>query len=174
MDIETLLSVMKYYQTSDKIQLLKEAAKANNKQHTELLITLIKAQNWNIIYRKSQEEYEFISQMNTPTSYYNFYIESIDDSRQKTMSYQQTKEFVQACTLEQNIDLQKFILEIYMIFRTYHPKKNTLYLQGSSNAGKTYVLEGLVPHKDKVGSHITSKDFQFQECITKLINELTL
>ena len=56
-------------------------------------------------------------------------------------------------------------------------KKNTLYLQGTSNAGKTYVLESLVPHKDKVGQHITSRDFCFQECINKpviMINELTL
>ena len=68
-------------------------------------------------------------------------------------------------------------MEVYSILRMYHPKKNTLYLQGTSNAGKTYVLESLVPHKDKVGQHITSRDFCFQECINKpviMINEITL
>lgn len=35
----------------------------------------------------------------------------------------------------------------------------------------------ILPQKDKVGSHITSKEFAFQECTKKsviLINELTL
>ena len=93
------------------------------------------------------------------------------------MSYEKSVEFFSQWTREQGMDTLEFIMEVYSILRMYHPKKNTLYLQGTSNAGKTYVLESLVPRKDKVGQHITSRDFCFQECINKpviMINELTL
>ena len=93
------------------------------------------------------------------------------------MTYEDTVSFFSFWTAEQGIDLMTFISEVYVILKMYHPKKNTFYLQGTSNAGKTYLLESLVPHKDKVGSHIRSRDFMFQECIKKqiiLINELTL
>ena len=137
------------------------------------MTTLIPSHNWNVTYWKSQAEYEFLIALNTPTNYFNIFIQH----RQKTMTYEETADFMLKWTLEQNIDLRTFILQVYMILRKYHLKKNTLYLQGASNAGKTYMLEWLVPHKDKVGNHIMSRDFMFQECLTKpiiLINKLTL
>ena len=174
LDIENLLELMKHYKTAEKIQLLQDVI---NQHHLDQLTSLIRSHNWNIIYRESQEEHEFMTALTTPTNYYNIFIEHIDDIRQKTMSYKETTDFMLKWTLKQNIDLRTFILQVHMILRKYHPKKNTLYLQGSSNTGKSYILEGLVPHKDRDGSHITSRDFQFQECLTKpiiLINDLTL
>ena len=78
---------------------------------------------------------------------------------------------------EQGIQPAQLLLELYSSLRMCNPKKNTLYLQGRSNAGNTYLLTGIVPFKETAGSHITSKDFPFMECVTKsiiLINELTL
>ena len=102
---------------------------------------------------------------------------TVDDSRQKTMNYENTVQFFNQWTFEQGINILQFIMEIYSVIRMYHPKRNTFYLQGTSNAGKTYILESIVPHKDKVGQHITSRDFMFQGCLNKpviVINELTL
>ena len=178
LDIEKLLHLMKTYKTPDKLQLLKEASQANDTNHQDQLKDLIRSQQWNIIYRKAQDEYEFILTLQDDAqSYFNTFMQNVDDSRQKTMPYEDTVNFFTAWTTEQNIDLLTFTLEMYTIIRMYHPKKNTLYLQGASNAGKTYVLESKVPHKDKVGQYITSKDFMFQECLNKtiiLVNELTL
>ena len=165
---------MEHYKTAEKIQLLQDVT---NQHFLDQLTSLIRSHNWNIIYRKSHEEYKFMTALTTPTNYYNIFIEHRDDTRQKTMSYEETTDFMLKWTLKQNIDLRTFILQVYMILRKYHPQKIHCYLQGSSNAGKSYIPEGLVPHKDKVGSHIISRDIQFQECLTKpviLINELTL
>ena len=107
--------MMKHYNTSDKIQLLKDATNSKNQQHMDQLTSLIRVQNWNIMYRKSQEEYEFLTQMKTPANYYTLFIQHVDDSRQKTMTYEDTKQFKTSWTLEQNINLQQFILEVYMI-----------------------------------------------------------
>ena len=140
------------------------------------LKTMIGSNNWNMIYRKAQEEYKFSISVRTPQNYCHTFIQDVDDTHQKTMTKCMTNFTVEWC-VEQSIGLMLFILQIYSIPRKLHPKINTLYLQRASNARKTYVLEGLVRHKDKVGSHILSKDFPFQECLIRpiiLINELTL
>ena len=178
LDIETLLQLMRKYQTPDKIQLLRETTQSENTQDQQNLKDLIRSNNWNIIYKKSQEEFDFINTLKEDEqSYFHTFMTTVDDTRQKTMNYQNTVKFFNLWTFEQGINTLQFIMEIYCVIRMYHPKRNTFYMQGTSNAGKTYILESLVPHKDKVGQHITSRDFMFQECLNKpviLINELTL
>ena len=176
-DIDLLLQLMKKYATADKIQLLRETTASQDKNDQDSMKDLIRLTNWNIVYKKAQAEYDFLTTLKQDENYYHTFLTAVDDSRQKTMTHQQTVDFFNDWTQEQNIDILKFILEVYSIMRMYHQKKNCLYLQGLSNAGKTFVLESLLPHKDKVGQHITSRDFCFQECLTKpviMINELTI
>ena len=128
MDIENLLHIMRHYKTSDKIQILKEANKQNQPEHTDQITTMIRSYNWNRVYRKAQEEYEFSTAVASEDKYYNIFMRNVDDSRQKTMTKEDTTKFMIDWTTEQKI--QTFILEIYSIIRMFHPKINTLYLQG--------------------------------------------
>lgn len=179
-DIENLLRLMTKYNTSEKNQLITNVHKdPTNQEDKETITSLIRSNTWNIIYKRSQEE--FIHQSINPefSNYYNLFMEHIsqEPSDSPQMSIAQTANFVEEWSKEQGIKHGDLILEIYSILRMYHPKRNTFYLQGQSNAGKTYLLHMVLPQKDKVGSHISSRDFPFQECPTKpviLINELTL
>lgn len=170
---------MTTYNTSEKNQLITNIYRSNSQEDKDKLTDLIRTHNWNMIYKRSQEE--FIHKTINPghSNYYNLFLDHISKqpSDNQQMSILQTARFLKEWTDEQNIQLGQLILEIYVILKMYHPKKNTFYLQGQSNAGKTFLIHMILPQKDKVGSHITSKDFAFQECTTKsviLINELNL
>lgn len=179
-DIENLLKLMTKYNTSEKNQLITNIHKhPKNDEDKDTITNLIRANTWNIVYKRSQEE--FIHQSINPefSNYYTLFMEHIsqEPSDSPQMSVTQTAQFVEEWCKEQGIKHGELVLEIYNTLRMYHPKKNTFYLQGQSNAGKTYLLHMVLPQKDKVGSHISSRDFPFQECPTKpviLINELTL
>ena len=78
---------------------------------------------------------------------------------------------------EQDINPVELLKEFWKVCAQWHPKRNTIHLQGASNAGKTYWLHSMIPEKSVIGEMITSQDFAFQECINMgliLINELTL
>lgn len=94
----------------------------------------------------------------------------------KQMSYELTQKcFLEWC-FEQRIDPLKFLISAYLVLTMKIPK-NTLYLCGRSNAGKTYFTNALLPLTHHIGSYITSRDFAFRECLTKpviLISELTI
>ena len=94
MDIENLLSLMKFYKTNDKIQILKEATHTNNTKHLDQMTTLIRGNNRTMIYRKSKEEYEFSTALTSPSNYYRVFMRDIDDSRQKTMNRDDTTDFM--------------------------------------------------------------------------------
>ena len=139
LDIENLLELMKHYKTADKIQLLKDVTNQHNQHHLDQLTSLIRSHNWNIIYRKSQEEYVFMTALTTHTNYYNIFIEHIDDIRQKTMSYKETTDFMLKWTLKQNIDLRTFILQVHIILCKYHPKKiHCIFKDLPTQANHTY------------------------------------
>ena len=136
LDTENLLELMEHYKTAEKIQLLQDVT---NQHHLDQLTSLIRSHNWNIIYRKSQEEYKFMTALTTPTNYYNIFIEHRDDTRQKTMSYEETTDFMLKWTLKQNIDLRTFILQVYMILRKYHPQKiHCIFKDLPTQANHTY------------------------------------
>ena len=63
---------------------------------------------------------------------------NVDDTRQKTMDYENTVKFFNEWTSEQGINTLQLIMEIYTVIRMYHPKRNTFYLQGTNKAGKTH------------------------------------
>lgn len=179
-DIESLLRLMTKYKTSEKNQLITNIHKdPTNTEDIETITTLIRSNTWNMIYKRSQEE--FIHKCYNPdfSNYYQLFVDHIsqEPSDSPQMSIQDTAKFIQEWCKEQGIRHGELIIEIYTILKMYHPKRNTFYLQGQSNAGKTFLLHMVLPQKDKVGSHISSKDFPFNECPTKpiiLINELTL
>ena len=78
---------------------------------------------------------------------------------------------------EQGLNPAEVALEIYMVLGKYVPKKNTFYLCGQSNAGKTFWVNSFIPEKSLIGEMISSSDFAFQECVNKsliLINELQI
>lgn len=178
-DIENLLKLMTTYNTSEKNQLITNIHNSKSEDDKTNITYLIRSNTWNIVYKRAQEEFVHHSINPDYSNYYTLFMNHICEQPPDSphMNIPQTANFVQDWCQEQGIPAGQLILEIYNILKMYHPKKNTLYLQGQSNAGKTYLLNMVLPQKDKVGSHISSKDFPFQECATKsviLINELTL
>ena len=84
LDIQTLLQIMKIYKTADKVQLLKEANLAKEETHKQQLKDLIRSNQWNTIYRKAQEEYNFIQTLqDNTTSYCHTFMTDVDDSLQQ-------------------------------------------------------------------------------------------
>lgn len=158
-DIITLKNMMNKYDTTDKYELFTAAKNTDNKDK-QTLRNLIRHQNWKKIYQVAVEE-RVIDYRLDKKAYYDICM-SIPKTipGKKQMTYEQT----QQCFIE-------------LVLTMKIPKKNTLYLCGRSNAGKTYFTNALLPLTHHIGSHITSKDFAFQECLTKpviLISELTI
>lgn len=176
-DIEKLLTLMNRYNASDKNQLIANVHNSTQQEDKDTLTDLIRAMNWNLIYKRSQEEFVHKVIIPTQSNYYTLFQQYIskEPSDFPQLSIIKTADFLEQWTREQNIPLGTLMLELYATLRMFHPKKNCFYMQGESNAGKTYLFNMILPQKDKVGSHIT--EFPFQECTKKsviLINELTL
>ena len=132
--------------------------------------------NWRQVYQQATDEIKTKNE-HKRYNYYEQFMAITNDRGITMMSQEDTKTFLQKWCAEQKIPFITFMMELYATLTMTHPKRNILYLQGASNAGKTFVLTGLFPFKDLVGSHITSKEFPFHECVQRpviLINELTL
>lgn len=56
-DIENLLKLMNKYNSSEKNQLITNVYNSSNQQDKDTLTDLIRAVNWNLIYKRSQEEF---------------------------------------------------------------------------------------------------------------------
>ena len=173
---------MQKYDTADRTTLQGRIHLENNQEDAEILKTLIRSSSWPKIYKTATDERTFTMVTTDKKTYYDVFM-AIDTNQenlqepQKKLTLQQTTQLMEDWTKEQGIDLLEFQLKIYAIIKQTHPPKNTLYLQGQSNAGKTYITNSLIPNKDKIGSHISSKEFPFMECVNKnliLINELTI
>ncbi|KAL4237075.1 hypothetical protein ACF0H5_005459 [Mactra antiquata] len=67
--------------------------------------------------------------------------------------------------------------DMYKVLKQTDNKKNTLYLQRSYNAGKTYLTKMMIPIDSIAGYHTTSREFPFCDAVYApiiLINELTI
>lgn len=142
--IENTIKLMNIYGTTEKYQIFRKIMRTpHHDEDLQLYKELTRSNNW---INKTKEQ-----------NYYDVFM-SLKEIRQPTLSIKDTAEYYILWTAEQNIDPMELMLQIFAHFKQLIPKKNTLYLQGESNAGNTYFLEGLVPHKDITGSHITSKE----------------
>jgi hypothetical protein len=175
--IVALKTLMTKYDTTDKYELFAAAKSSNNKDDEQMLRNLIRHQNWKRVYQVAVEERDIDYRLDKKQYYEIFMaIPKVIPGR-KMMTYRQTQLcFIEWCQ-EQRIDPLRFLISAYLVLTMKIPKKNTLYLCGRSNAGKTFFTNALLPLTHHIGSHITSKDFAFQECVTKpiiVISELTI
>ena len=173
---EELIVLMNKYKTTDKTTLNKLIMDRDDKQDQEKMKYLMRNANWRQVYQQATDEVTTRND-HTQHNYYEQFMQITNDRGQKMMSVQETANFLHNWCKEQRIPYHTLLIEMYAVLNMTHPKRNTLYLQGASNAGKTFLLNGIFPFKDLVGSHITSKEFPFQECVQRpviLINELTL
>lgn len=164
---------MKKYQRETKEDLFRVT---HNTDDHETLVTLTRDRNWNRIYTTAREEYS-IKNIIEDQKYYDWYMSYKPIDPTDIMTPQQTKKYFNDWCAEQNIQPANLISDMHSILKMTEQKINTLYLQGASNAGKTFLLKGLVPIDSKVGYHTTSKDFPFGEAVNFpliMINELTI
>lgn len=169
--------MMNKYNTTDKYELFTAAKNTDNKDDVQTLRNLIRHQNWKKIYQVAIEERDIDYRLDKKAYYDIFMAIPKTIPGRKQMTYDQTQKcFLEWC-FEQRIDPLRFLISAYLVLTMKMPKKNTLYLCGRSNAGKTYFTNALLPLRHHIGSHITSKDFAFQECLTRpviLISELNI
>lgn len=85
------------------------------------------------------------------------------------MTEYQTKIFFKDWCREQNITGHQFLIDLHTVLKMKEQKVNIFYLQGASNAGKTFMLKGIIPVDSKAGYHTTSKDFPFGEAVNQPI-----
>ena len=173
---EELINLMNKYQTTDKTTLNKLIMDRDDKDDQDKVKYLMRNANWRQVYQRATDEV-ITRNDHKQYNYFEQFMQITNDRGQKMMSVEDTALFLHQWCDEQRIPYHTLLMEIYAVLNMTHPKRNTLYLQGTSNAGKTFLLTGIFPFKDLVGSHITSKEFPFQECVQRpviLINELTL
>ncbi|KAL4240793.1 hypothetical protein ACF0H5_001581 [Mactra antiquata] len=131
------------------------------------------------VFTNPKEEYTLMNQINTE-KYYDWYMRfnpNIYANKTSFLTWEQTQGFLYFWTLEQQINPNDLVRNMHNVLKQTNPKKNTLYFQGASNAGKTYLCKLLIPIDSIAGYHTTSKEFPFGEAVYQpiiLINELTI
>ena len=175
-----LVELMKKYKAYNKAQLFKTMS-----DHLELDGSDIDLSNFSQLVCHPQQKIFFenalaMIQMTTDVKETSYLMSLFDIDLSKSdgcLSEGETAELFLRWCKQQAINPTELAIDIYFVLSQYVPKKNTLYLQGQSDAGKTYWVNSLLPNKSLLGEMITSSDFAFQECVNKeliLINELVL
>lgn len=159
--IEKCISLMNKYQRETKEDLFKAT---HNTEDQDTLVTLTRDRNWTRIYTTAREEYS-INNLIADQKYYDWFMQYKPIDTTDLMTPRQTKKYFNEWCTEQNIQAEKLLNDMHAILKMTHQKVNTLYLQGASNAGKTFLLKGIVPIDSKAGYHTTSKDFPFGEAV---------
>jgi hypothetical protein len=93
------------------------------------------------------------------------------------MTVEETEELLNRWCNEQGIPVGAFLFDAWTILGQKLPKKNCLYLQGASNAGKSFWIDAMIGWCDSVGNQIESDQFMYQELINKkvaVLNEIHL
>lgn len=173
--IDALLNLMDKYQLDTKDDLFR--ATYNSTEDRETMVTLTRDRNWPRIYTTAKEVWSITNQIENQTYYEWFMNYTPQEHQPDLMRELQTKEYFTKWTREQNINPDDILRDMHAVLKMTNSKENTLYLQGASNAGKTFILKGIVPVDSKAGYHTTSKDFPFGEAVNQpiiLINECTL
>lgn len=141
------------------------------------MVTLTRDRNWTRIYTTAKEEWSINNSLEN-INYYEWFLNYTPPPNQPDMmTEEQTKHYFTDWCTEQHVNPDKLLQDLHDVLIMKHSKKNTLYLQGASNAGKMFLLKGIVPVDSKAGYHTTSKDFPFREAVNApiiLINELTI
>lgn len=150
---------MDKYQRETKEDLFKAT---RHTEDQETLISLTRDRNWNKIYATAREEFS-INNIMDDQKYYDWFMKFNPIDTTDMMTPSQTKKYFHDWCIEQHIRPDRLLTDMHDILKMTHQKVNTLYLQGSSNAGKTFLLKGLVPIESKVGYHTTSKDFPLEK-----------
>ena len=168
-----MLTIMNKYQIDNKEDLFKATAKSQDHQK---LIQLSRDRNWTRIYNTAREEFA-INNIIDDRTYYEWFMSYRPLTTHDLMTKQQTDKYVTEYCKEQCISPAKLLTDLYDVLRMNHNKVNGFYMQGQSNAGKTFFLKGVVPVDSKPGYHTTSKEFPFGYAVNApllIINELTI
>lgn len=165
--------MMNKYQLDNKEDLFKATAKSQD--HLKL-IQLSRDRNWNRIYNTAREEFS-INNIIDDRTYYEWFMDYKPITNNDLMTKEQTENYIKDYCKEQCISSAKLLTDLYDVLKMNHKKINAFYMQGQSNAGKTFFLKGVVPVDSKPGYHTTSKEFPFGDAVNApliIINELTI
>ncbi|KAL4233433.1 hypothetical protein ACF0H5_008114 [Mactra antiquata] len=175
-NIQTLITIMKRYSTNDKDEIYRLTRGTPDEKD---YINIYRSHMFSRIYQSAKEEYTLMKQINTE-QYYDWYMRfnpHIYANKTNFLTWEQTQSFLYFWTLEQQINCNDLVRDMHHVLKQTNPKRNTLYFQGASNAGKTYLCKMLIPIDSIAGYHTTSKEFPFGEAVYQpiiLINELTI
>ncbi|KAH3697584.1 hypothetical protein DPMN_085087 [Dreissena polymorpha] len=93
------------------------------------------------------------------------------------LTYNETITALNRWFADQHVNKFNFIKAIYKVMSKQTAKKNCIYLQGESNAGKTWLFRSLLPDMSLVGQTSESVEFKWMNLINKfvgLVSELTI
>ncbi|KAL4240969.1 hypothetical protein ACF0H5_001751 [Mactra antiquata] len=175
-NIQTLITIMKRYSTNDKDEIYRPTRGTPDEKE---YINIYRSHTFSRIYQSAKEEYTLMNQINTE-KYYDWYMRfdpQIYANKTSFLTWEQTQSFLYFWCLEQQNNSNDLLRNMHNVLKQTNPKKNTLYFQGASNAGKTYLCKLLIPIDSIAGYHTTSKEFPFGEAVYQpiiLINELTI
>ncbi|KAH3850158.1 hypothetical protein DPMN_092564 [Dreissena polymorpha] len=90
------------------------------------------------------------------------------------LSYNETVTALNRWLKDQRVNKYNFIKAVYKVMSKQSAKKNCIYLQGESNAGKTWLFQSLLPDMSLVGQTSESVEFKWMNKFVGLVSELTI
>ena len=168
-NVDEFIKNMRKYQPTDKTKINKLIMNKGDAQDAETMKLLMRNPHWRKVYQQATEEIT---------------------TKDKHAKYNYFEQFMTMTNVRDKIDdrgrhsrLRSEVVQgaIHAVREAHDRNIRTVSYDSSQEKypvfPKTFLLTRILPFKDMVGSHITSKEFPFQECIHKsviLINELTL
>lgn len=116
-----------------------------------------------------------IAQMQVKDTPFYELAESFQDTKGQCISVKESTELLKDWCKFQNIDPTQFLRDIYDLMDQKLRKKNTLYLRGAPNSGKSYIARSLCKASrffGQISQGTAGYAFMWQDCLNKRLIEI--
>ena len=168
--VDVVKKLIEKYQKKSIDELLKCIIRQNCKEELELFRILRLGPNFKDVFDQALNELDIEANERGDT-YIDAFAGNVQPVQGSLTRSETATVFLEWCK-EQNISSPDLLLKLFLVLDKSFPKLNSLMLQGSSNAGKTYWIKAVLSISDFVGQTIQSTDFAYQQCIDKLVIQI--
>ncbi|KAH3831491.1 hypothetical protein DPMN_104759 [Dreissena polymorpha] len=175
-NIETCRFLMKKYNRSASDELYVAICRKGNEQDIFDIEQLRALPYGSKVFQQAAEDLHLLAQV-ADRDYVDVIVETKIPDQSLYMTYNETVEALNRWFKDQNINKFNFVKSVYKVLSKQSSKKNTIYLQGQSNAGKTWIFRSMLPDMTLVGQTSESVEFRWMTLVNKfvgLVSEMTI
>ncbi|KAH3859678.1 hypothetical protein DPMN_102498 [Dreissena polymorpha] len=175
-NIETCRQLMRKYNRSASDELYVAICRKGNDKDIFEIEQLRALPYGGKVFQQAAEDLHLLAQV-ADRDYVDVIIETKIPDKSLFLTYNETVNALNRWLKDQNINKFNFVKSVYKVLSKQSSKKNTIYLQGQSNAGKTWLFRSMLPDMSLVGQTSESVEFRWMTLVNKfvgLVSEMTI